>query len=182
MGKQVNFYMTQEDEAEFLEFMRSERDVCLIPDTLPTESIACMSYLPKRGETLFWFKVSLWDRNHSPPPKRRHVQEQGYWVVDELNSEVIEFSRSILSEGRLVRGRIWAEMTEWQQTEPPSLVRKSKTFEKWFDKLARWIRQHATRDENGDYVFPGAAQYESDGGRLVQAVFAKSIKRFDHEL
>jgi len=182
MGRQVNFYMTEHDEAEFLDFVRSDRDVCGIPETLPSEDIVCLPQLPEREETPFWFTVSFWDRDHSPPPRVQLIREQGYWVVDQFDSEVIEFSRSIMDQERLVRGRIWAEMAVWQSTDPPTLVRKSESFQKWFDRLARWVRNHGARDENGDYVLPGAAEYEKQGGQLVQAVFATDVKTFHHEL
>lgn len=179
MGKQVNFYMTDRDEADFVEFVRSDRDVGLFMSVVPTNDVPLLAELPKQGVP-FWFSLCLWDRDHSPAPKIDYVPEQRYYTVDEIRSEVIQFWRSHLDEGRLVRGRIWAEMAVWQNDG--TLLRKSESFRKWFDRLANWIKRHSVRDDRGDYVLPGAAEYARQGGRLVQAVFAKSVKYFHHEV
>jgi hypothetical protein len=109
MGKQVNFYMTAEDEQEFLSYIRSDRDVGIFKYTLPSTDIPFLNELPPHGEP-FWAALWLWDRDHSPPPVLTYVERQKYYTVAEVESEVIEFDRCGLDEGRLVRGRIWAEM------------------------------------------------------------------------
>ncbi len=179
MGKQVNFYMTDADEADFVEFVRSDRNVGIFMYAMPTSDIPLLAELPKPGVP-FWFSLWLWDRDHSPAPKIDYVPEQRYYVVEPIASEVIEFTRSHLDEGCLVRGRIWAEMAVWQSDG--TLVGKSESFGKWFDRLANWIKRRSVRDNRGDYVLPGAAEYARQGGRLVQAVFAKPVKHFHHEV
>lgn len=179
MGKQVNFYMTDSDEQDFIRFVRSDRNVGIFMYTMPTEDIPLLTELPRQGVP-FWLALWLWDRDNSPKPKVDFVREQRYYVVDECPSEVIEFSRSHLDEGRLVRGRIWAEMAVWQSDQ--TLLHKSESFQKWFDRLANWIKRHSVKDKHGDYVLPGAAEYAKRGGKLVQAVFAKSVKHFYHEV
>lgn len=179
MGRQVNFYMTDADEAEFVEFVRSDRNVGIFMYAMPTNDIPLLTELPKQGVPC-WCALYLWDRDHSPAPKIDYVPQQRYYVVDPFASEVIEFSRSHLDEGRLVRGRIWAEMGVWQSDG--TLVSKSESFRKWFDRLANWIKRRSVRDKLGEYILPGAAEYAKQGGRLVQAVFAKSVKYFFHKV
>jgi hypothetical protein len=181
MGKQVNFYMMESDESQFIEFARTGRDLCIIPFPLRTASVPCLAELPKL-DIPFWYSVCLWDRSGSTDPALRYVSQQKYWIVDELNSEVIVFSRSIIDQGRLVRGRIWAEFIVWKQSDPPERLRKSKAFENWFDRLGRWIKRHSTRDANGDYILPGAIEYQRQGGKLVQEVFANSVRIVRHDL
>ena len=79
-----------------------------------------------------------------------------------------------------MRGRIRAEMTTW--AKDGTLLVKSESFVKWFDRLANWIKRHSVRDERGEYLLPGAAEYAKQGGRLVQAVFTKSAKYYYHEI
>lgn len=171
--------MTDSDEKDFVQFVRSDRNVGIFMYAMPTEDIPLLTELPKQ-DVPFWFALWLWDREHSPTPKIDYVPEQRYYVVEPIASEVVEFSRSHIDAGRLVRGRIWAEMAVWQSNG--SLLSKSDSFRKWFNRLANWIKRHSVRDERGDYVLPGAAEYAKQGGRLVQAVIAKSVKHFHHEV
>lgn len=173
MGKQVNFFMAASDEADFIKFARSDRNVGITIDGTPTDSLSLLDELPER-DIPFWFTVWLWDQDNSPSPILQYIPEQNYFVVDRFASEVIEFSRSYLDEGRLVRGRIWAEMGVWRSDG--TLHNKGVSFEKWFDRLANWIKRHSVRDDRGDYLLPGAADYAKQGGKLVQAVYAKTVK------
>jgi hypothetical protein len=171
MGKQINFYMTGADEQVFLAFVRSDRNVAVFKSVVPSKEIPSLQELPIQGER-FWFSIRLWDRDHSPPPVLRYVGRQGYYSVDDIESEVIQFDRCGLDEGRLVRGRIWAEMTGWRHDDPAILVKKSKDFSRWFNRIATWIKRHSVRNAVGDYVLPGALEFSKRGGQMCQAVFA----------
>jgi hypothetical protein len=181
MGRQVNFYMTAEDEREFVAFVRSDRDVRVFKSVSPSTEISFLDELPPVGEP-FWFALCLWDRRLSAP-ELSHIEQQGYYAVKETESEVIQFHRCGLDEGRLVRGRIWAEMEYWDLSRnPPHRVRKSESFRRWFDRLANWVKRHSVRDERGDYILPGAAKFAKEGGKLVQAVFAESVRWRHHDV
>jgi hypothetical protein len=120
MGKQVNFYMTAADELNFVEFVRSDRDVAIFKSMLPTKEIMDLTELPRAGE-MFWFSLCLWDRDHCPPPTLNYIQQHQHYRVDKTASEVIEFHRCGMDEGRLVRGRIWAELNGWRREDPSAL-------------------------------------------------------------
>ncbi|MBM4128099.1 MAG: hypothetical protein FJ247_12245 [Nitrospira sp.] len=171
MGKQLNFYMTPEDEREFISFVESDRTVGIFMDVQASKEIAFLQRLPDR-DTVGWFLLCLWDKDHSPPPVLSYVTEQAHFTVQRIESEVIEFSRCIPDEGRLVRGRIWAEMNGWRHDDPAIVIRKSESFRKWFSRIALWIKKHSTQNEVGDYVLPGAAEFVKNGGKLCQAVLA----------
>lgn len=173
MGKQVNFYMTEGDERQFVEFVRSTGNVGIFGYRMETPTIPLLDELPPMG-TPYWHSLWLWDRENSPPPKLDYIPEQKYYVVDGLVSEVIEYDRCTWDEGRLARGRIYAQMAYWADatSSRPHLVRKNGPFQKWYGRLASWIKRHSTRDADGNYRMPGAAEVARSGGRLVQAVFA----------
>lgn len=184
MGRQVNFYMTEDDEQKFLRFLRSDREVGIFMDAVPSPDIPLLEVLPGK-ETPGWFALWLWDMDNSPHPKMVYVPQQKYYAVDSWVSEVIEFSRSCMhvEEGGLVRGRIWAEIAYWDLSQnPPRRVTKTESFRKWFNRLASWIRHKSVKDSLGDCLLPGAAEYAKNGGRLCQALFAPNVKIFRHEL
>lgn len=171
MGKQVNFYMTADDERKFVEFVRSDRSVAIFKSVLPTTEIADLSELPPPGEP-FWFSLCLWDKDHSPPPSLTYIKQQGHHCVEKIESEVIEFDRCVMDEGRLVRGRIWAEMNGWRRDDPATIINKSEAFSAWYERLANWIKRQSTRNSTGEFVLPGAARFAEQGGMMCQAVLA----------
>jgi hypothetical protein len=171
MGKQVNFYMTDFDEDNFVQFVRADRNVGIFMYAMPNQDIPLLTELPKKGIP-FWFALWLWDRDHSPAPKVRYVPEQKYFVVEGIVSEVIEFSRSHFDEDRLVRGRIWAETAVWQSDG--SRAHKNEAFRRWFDRLANWIKRHSVRNKRGEYLMPGAVKFSEKGGKLVESVNVRS--------
>ena len=182
MGKQVNFYMTAEDEREFVEFVRTGEKVALFKSVQASPEILELDKMPPAGEP-FWFSLCLWNTDHKPPPTLTYIKEQGYYCVEEMESEVIQFHRCGVDQGRLVRGRIWAEMSYWRLGDvSPIVIRKSEAFVKWFDRLAKWIKRRSIRDQSGDYLLPNAAKYVHAGGQAVQAVFASGIKSVQHDL
>lgn len=171
MGKQVNFYMTDDDERKFVEFVRSDRNVVIFNSVQTTTEIIALSELPT-SETPGWFSLCLWDKDHCPPPTLNYIKEQNYFSVDRFASEVIHFHRCGMDEGRLVRGRIWAEMSGWRREDPATTINKSDAFSAWYERLANWIKRHSTRNDRSEFVMPGAARFAEQGGVMCQAVLA----------
>lgn len=165
MGRQTNFFMTLDDEIRLFEFLISSPDVIVYPGSelpepkeVPLRSVDEL----RQSDT---FVLYLRDRSVSPAPV---IQESkhGFWV-DAIESEVVEWSRSIEVDGRLQLGRIYIQTTRISQDDPHALERKSDEFLKWFDSLQRWIRRHAERcDDRWKQVMPGAAAYEREGGHF----------------
>lgn len=172
MGKQVNFYMTMDDERDFIAFVRATGNIAILKSVQMSEMPLQIDGLPSAGEP-FWFALLLWNQDFSPRPALNFVKEQGWYCIDVYDSEVIEFDRSFMDEGRLVRGRIFAEMTYWRLTDaPPTAVKKSEAFLKWYDRLARWIKRRSARNAAGDYLLPGAAAFAAAGGKYCRAVLS----------
>lgn len=163
MGRQVNFFMTTEDQQEFLEFMRSDRQVGIVADSTPTSTPLLLDRFPQRGEP-DWPKVWLWDRDHSGSPSLRYIKKQSYYTVDD-KSEVIEFWPGFVDGRCLIGGRIWAEST-YLGEDRASFVKKSEAFVKWFDRLARWIKRRSVRTHLDRYVLTGADAFVAQGGQL----------------
>lgn len=138
MGRQVNFYMTDSDEESFLNFLRSDPKVRIFKDRMTEAKIRPLHALPDRSVP-GWFALWLWTED-SPPPKLKHIESQKYYVVDSMFSEVIEYSRSYLQHGSLVRGRIWAEFAAWDPDNPTHRIQKGKAFSRFFDPSRSRVR------------------------------------------
>jgi len=153
--------MAKEDEEAFVEFVKKRRNVCMFLWCSSTPSPVCLDSLPER-DVEGWFSIYFWDMDNSPPPIFKYYEKIGY-SIDQLNSEVIEFSRSVIDGTVLRHGRIWAS---FERLSGDHLVQKSEHLKKWFRQLAGWIRRSAVRREQMGYVLPGAAKFCEEGGTL----------------
>lgn len=183
MGKQINFYMHGDDELQFLAAARQRAEVLVLPYRSATEKFEPLKDLPQAGEA-FAYGVWLWSPTECAPYEVEWVEPQRSYYVNRFASEVIEFSRSFEDEGALVRGRIWAEMVAIDPEDPNSFIRKSASFEKWFDSLVRWIKKNYEKVDGPipEYVGHGAAKFKREGGKLKQVAMAKTVKLVQHDL
>lgn len=175
MGKQVNFYMLEEDEKEFVEFVLGDGKTVILGHGSLQEVPPILGRLPIEDPSppLFRNYVYFWKPGY--PLFMRYIvmkagplQGQGVYLVDDLTSSVIEFSRSFFSpirENSLTRGRIWAEMRYW---EGNNLIYKGEEFERWYDSIARWLRKRYQKIGSKPYFYigPHAYRWYQAGGNL----------------
>jgi hypothetical protein len=173
MGKQVNFYMLEEDEREFVEFVLSDRKTVILGSGSLQEVPPILDRLPVEDSPPIWRNdVYFWRQGY--PLFTRHVvmkvgplQGQGVYYVDSSQSSVIEFSRSLLlpDENMLTRGRIWAEM---RRLEGDKFVHKGEEFEEWYDSIAKWLRKRYRKIGTKPYFRIGSRAYNwyQAGGKL----------------
>jgi len=105
----------------------------------------------------------------------RYVTQQGYFVLDFLQSSVIEFSGSLLRDNTIFPGRIWADFV-FLNKERTILLPKEPEFSKWYDTIAGWIKKHSERVVWTDpirretsivgYAGVGARKFYDSGGRF----------------
>ena len=160
MGRQVNFYMHPKNEAEFVQH-RCNDCKSLLTDH-PTPEPEWLHKLPDS-----WIKgcqVLIGKPGPGGPLRARLIEEQGYFLVDAFNYELVEFTRCGLSGGELSRGRLWFDPLSTFEGIP-----KSAEFVRWATSLLGWIRHHYSREEAvyGNYVGVHAKEWADQGGRLV---------------
>jgi hypothetical protein len=171
MGRQLGIYFNLEDSLNFLDFASTTGSVVVLPRQSPTSDFIPISRLDDKTRAVF-----LFNRDVSSNLVTRYVSQQGYYVLDTLQSSVIEFSRSPKRENTMFPGRIWADFTFLNQ-ERTALLPKEPEFSKWYDTMATWIRKHSERVVWTDqilrktsvigYAGPGAQKFYDSGGRLA---------------
>ena len=102
----------------------------------------------------FWF----FNNKISPNYITKYIPIQGYYLMDEFQSEVIEFSRSYLMNNIFHRGRIWAEF-RYIDPKTNSWVNKNPDFKKWFENISKWIKKNYFKLDPMIYIGPGAKKY-----------------------
>lgn len=173
MGKQVNFYMRPEDEKAFLDDANEVAALSVLAYMSPAEEFEPLLVLPERSQP-GWFQLWLWSEDKCQRPLVRWVWQQECYVIDGVDSDIIEFSRSHQSENSIVRGRLWAEI------KTRDLKPKSTLFVDWFDSLVKLIKKRYRKLPNGEYVGPAAEKFVAEGGTLRQMLSAPVVKVVSH--
>lgn len=168
MGKQVNFFMVQSDEEEFLRFATATQDVKLLwrldlasphhEAAFPLER----SDLPYRSWLVLW-NASIVPRDAITPPNRvpDALHSAGRFDVNPYVHPVVEVSRSIERADGLYPGRIWANVGT-RRLNPE----QRRLFRSWFDHLARWLNHWPYR-WNMYRIGPTTKAYFDAGGRAA---------------
>jgi hypothetical protein len=159
--------MSKDDEAEFLDFVRTTGNVSILPYVSDVREFQPLKTPPDLRLGKFSGAVWLFNRDISSNLEVKYVTTQGYYSIDEERSSVIQFTRSAMIEKTIGRGRIWAEFS-YLDRGSMTLLPKEPEFSKWFDTLAKWIRGRYKRLERLIYTGPGAQKLLGEGFVLKQ--------------
>ena len=161
MGKQTNFFMGNRDVEEFVQFVLKNKDVIMIADGQKSEEECIVDTLPEDRYTSVYF----WNKSISPFPTFEYIEKRKCFLIDQIVSEVVQFSRmkslnpSLLDEGRIWIGTAYVENDAW--------VSKSKRFILWYESLARWIKKQSVGKRDFYYVMKEAASWFREHGKEV---------------
>ena len=169
MGKQVQFYMTHEDEKNFLASISDLAPVRLVRRTFTEpEHMVLQTFEPvgnREGKARFCLEAHLCLVNATLgiPPKINSSPQHSYRSVDLAESEVVEFTRCELARGRYKPSKTWLNDGRLWFAEQDLGVRKSDAFVKWANSLLKWVRRNYERDARGIYVAPNALELSKAG-------------------
>lgn len=172
MGKQINFFMTAEDEREFAQFVREDPDAVFIARQTTTSKLLEFSY-PEEADRSEHIQhrthLCIWNKRICREVTMVHYSPESF-AVRGINEELIEFSRCFLHGRTMVAGRLYANMYSLDEARR-QLIRKGTEYERWYNKLARWIRRHYTRDPKYGYHIGPRARGAYESGTLALAAF-----------
>ena len=165
MPKLLVFYMSKEDEDEFLEYVRSLGNLLILPAASPSSDFRPMYGLPEPSQDESTRRFWLQNSGVGLPLVTEQVPEKDYYVVDGFQSPVIEFWRSWTMSQIMLPGGMQADMN-YIDSERQDLDLKPAEFRKWFESIDGWIRKNYRR--LGIYIFagPGAQRFREQGGIL----------------
>lgn len=160
--------MDEKDELEFAEIVLSSPNVVFLPQVSNTNplpefrSLADANVLEHRLSLQIWNKMlteSLTIEQYAP-----NIFSTGCIGNDLLIGLSRSFSRGTI----LVAGEISAEMYSLDKISQ-QFVYKGKDFEKWYNKLARWIRNNYERDPKYGFCIGPSAKQALDRGKITLA-------------
>jgi hypothetical protein len=165
MGRQTAVALSEDDEREFLRFLRADADIRVIQRAAPTPELIFVPEFPRLG--LGQRRFHLWNTAFPWQPELGqwspdHVQDPNlagqYYVKNRSGAPLIEYLREPLDNPKpLVHGRIYWNTDFAVYTGP---AYDTVLFGRWFDKVVRWIRKSGKRVELAknwsQYWLPGA--------------------------
>jgi hypothetical protein len=140
MGRQINFFLHQDDQADFDKLLKTFGDIVLLPyfhfdnnvSTIPDSIVRDLKKEERR--------VYLIRTNDFNDVRLKHIEAFGYWLVDDHSLPVIHFDRSITKDGKIESGRLYFEV-EYVDTQRMTMVKKPDDFVKWADNVLKTVRR-----------------------------------------
>ncbi|TMI29863.1 hypothetical protein E6H29_09820 [Candidatus Bathyarchaeota archaeon] len=165
MGQQVNFYMTHDDEKEFLNYVKGTGNVEVLPHQSTMSSFVPVVEMPEADQEesnrIFW----LFNRSVSSNLVVDYDDDHGVYVIDGLRSSAVEFARCFTRDNRMNAGRIWVEFTTIDN-DTMDLGQKEREFKRWYESIANWIRKKYYLTGWLVYAGRGACKFQDEGGIL----------------
>jgi hypothetical protein len=176
MGRQVRFYMLPEEERTFLDFVFQREHVRALYGVSKSQDFIILREDVEK--TLKLPQIFFWDsligqfsqtirkgayKNYDETAGEYIDTGEFFYTFDRSNSRVIEYNRPFIrSDGKLVEGRIWAEMYCFRGDQS---FRKEPAFISWYSELERRLKKNLKRDAQlSSYVSKRALEWRIDGG------------------
>ena len=156
MGRQIAIVATEDDERDFLAFVRSTAEVAIFESAASSvEALWVDGFAeekPRHMQYRIWNKAFPWRPEYGQV--REGPTKGWYYVSNSHDAPVIEFDRSGLARrcGRIY----WAK----DFSAPLGLAYDVEQFTKWFDSIVRWVRKVGVQRAKGrfePYYLPYAA-------------------------
>lgn len=164
MGRQIRFFMVQQDERRFLDFIVARHDKILLPKfgKVPIDVHAFSA------NDAYQFFITT--------TQGKLVERGGF--IDELTSDVIEFDRCKIKNGReMDYGRLWVETKFWD--EQGQLVTKEKWVNDFYESYRKWIRKEYRLSKDKGFYIAEEAYRLYRAGKLKMMATPKLAVEFD---
>lgn len=152
MGKQINFYMSKNVQAEFIKYLKEKHYLFLSTE-------AKTIYTPNSAEM---YSIYLYKQEYGDV-----IFEQDYVKkIDVFESPIIQFKKTTIKEEQkqVLRGRIWIADQFYEENK---LVKKKDEFIRDYKDLVRWIKRNVPyqKVDEGGYII---SEYINDEIKLLR--------------
>jgi len=169
MGHQFSFYQTPKDIAGMEQRLHKRVDFVIFLDESRCASPHVVDSLnvEENGRRVLRYRLAR--REDIDLIVMRHVPKQGYWIVDEQASPVIELG-TCFTDGTIIR-RSRAYYVDGLYGPDGQWMMKSEEFSKWAKIVLATLKKTLKPLEPGrrltDYIGEDAAAWHAAGGKLV---------------
>lgn len=154
MGRQINFFLHQDDQADFDLLLKSLGDIVLVPYYHYDKKVATIADTIVRDIKKEGVRVYIIRKSDFKDIKLKHIEHFGYWLVDDNSLPVIHFDRSVTSDGTIKSGRLYFTV-DYVNTDKMIMIRKSEDFIKWADNVIKTVRRKLVKHKHimGTYTY-----------------------------
>jgi hypothetical protein len=139
MGRQVAFFLHQDDQGGFDKLLKSFGDVVLLPYYHYNNKVSILEDTIIRDLKKEENRVYLIRQQDFNEIKLKHIENFGYWLVDEYSLPVVHFDRSVMHSDKIESGRLYFE-TDYVDMNEMSMIRKPEDFIRWADNIIKTVR------------------------------------------
>lgn len=127
MGKQINFYLDEQIQSQFVDYLTQCGFVLLNIDADEVEA-----------DSNSIFSVYLYKNNYGALICTQNAMKQ----INSIRSPVIQFKKIIIKmdQQTILRGRLWME--DKYYADNGTIIQKDIALVKDYQKLVRWIRKN----------------------------------------
>ncbi len=166
MGHQVNYHALLEDFAEIEAKIRRIEPLVILYDQSPTAAPQVAPALDFKNESGVWLFCYLVREVDMAAVMTKHIPTQGYWLIEDHHSPVIECSGCFFDGNVLRRGRMY--YTDGDYDKSGTWAEKPEAFRKWAAAVLRVTKKYLDKLPGGAYIGPAAARWlATSGGKLV---------------
>lgn len=177
-SKQIQFFMSAEDEREFVSFCFSSGEVCLVRDQW-YDDVQCPLYCTPeelfaqpardtRHQLAVWL---IWRRDLRSELAFRPVTGQPFFEIRRDVNPVLEFSRCVVEREVWQLGRLAYVAGYSDEDGTPQRIERS--WSRWYDSLIAWVAARGApasfdgvTPERDLVILPGALEAFRQGARL----------------
>ncbi len=152
MGRQINFFLHPDDQADFNDFLKSFGDFKILSyyhfdNIISTTNDIILRDLKKEGAKVYLIRTE--DLTDIP---LKHIEKFNYWLIEDDKLPIIEFGRCILKENKIMSGRLYFRTHYY---EGQDYIQKSEQFIKWADKIIKSTRRKLIKHKvsQGKYTY-----------------------------
>lgn len=163
-GSQFNFYAMQA-ELRSLDGVIQSLGGCILPWRFGNIKNSVLTQLPLDSREYIGNSVYVTPKILLDKIFTRFVKEQGFSVIQEDTSPVIEFSFPTIRKNTLYKGRLYSHWGYWGRDD---WVAYDPILRETYKKLVSFLKKNVLTEEkhHKDPLSAGAIQFVEDGGEL----------------
>lgn len=145
-SKQVNFYLTPNDQKLLMSKINEVVSYVVASEITRNRNIKFLNdtNITRMGEERL--RICLTRPEDVDKIVLKHIEKQGYSIIDDIRSPVIQFSRCYYKDGLLRRGRFY--FISGYYNDDREFYLKEDSFIKWADMILKLTRKVLTKDGN----------------------------------
>ena len=140
MGRQINFFLHQDDQADFDRLLKTFGDIALLPYYHRDGKVSTIEDTLIRDASKEGRRVYLIRRSDFKNIPLTHIEKFGYWLVDDRALPIVHFDRGVTKDDKIERGRIYFQ-PDFVDSQEMRMVKKSDDCIKWADNSIKSVRR-----------------------------------------